>query len=87
MAAPFRLLARASNLKYINPIDILTNLAPEGRGIEDEVRELLGLPEDALTMGLLPLGYPVRGRWAQPKRRPVGEVAHWDQWGAARPRP
>lgn len=48
---------------------------------EDDVRALLGLPDDALTMGLLPLGYPARGRWAQPKRRPVGEVVHWDRWG------
>ena len=56
-------------------------------GHEDEVRDLLGLPADALTMGLLPLGYPARGRWAQPKRRPVEEVAHWNRGGASRPRP
>jgi len=30
---------------------------------EDDVRELLGLPGDALTMGLLPPGYPARGRF------------------------
>ena len=53
---------------------------------EDDVRELLGLPGDALTMGLLPLGYPARGRWAQPKRRPVQDVVHWNRWGATRPR-
>jgi nitroreductase len=55
-------------------------------GHEDEVRELLGLPEDALTMGLIPLGYPARGRWAQPKRRPVEHVVHWGRWGSARDR-
>src|SRR3954452_20944320 len=38
-------------------------------GHEDDVRELLGLPPEALTMALIPLGYPARGRWAQPKRR------------------
>jgi nitroreductase len=53
---------------------------------EDDVRELLGLPDDALTMGLLPLGYPAQGRWAQPKRRPVAEVVHWNRWGATRHR-
>ena len=37
-------------------------------------------------MGLLPLGYPARGRWAEPKRRPVPEVAHWGRWGAHRTR-
>jgi nitroreductase len=53
---------------------------------EDELRPLLGLPGDALTMGLLPLGYPARGRWAQPRRRPLGEVVHWNRWGATRER-
>jgi nitroreductase len=55
-------------------------------GHEDEVRELLGLPPDALTMALLPLGYPQRGRWAEPKRQPVEGVVHWGQWGNTRPR-
>lgn len=54
---------------------------------EDEVRELLGLPADALTMALIPMGYPARGRWSQPRRRPVDEVVHWDRWGVRRPRP
>lgn len=48
---------------------------------EEEVKQLLGLPADALTMALIPLGYPARGRWAQPKRRAVEEVVHWDRWG------
>jgi nitroreductase len=55
-------------------------------GHEDEVRELLGLPDDAKTMGLIPLGYPAQGRWAQPKRRPVDEVTHWGTWGEQRAR-
>jgi nitroreductase len=54
---------------------------------EDEVRELLGLPDDALTMGLIPLGYPSRGNWSQPRRRPVEEVVHWGSWGRTRVRP
>ena len=56
-------------------------------GHEDEVRELLGLPDDAKTMGLIPLGYPAQGRWAEPKRRPVEEVVHWGQWDNQHPRP
>ena len=56
-------------------------------GHEAEVRELLGLPEDALTMALIPLGYPNRGRWAEPKRRPLGEVVHWNGFGNQRDRP
>jgi nitroreductase len=49
-------------------------------GHEDDVRELLGLPADALTMALIPLGYPSRGRWAEPRRRPLDEVVHWETW-------
>jgi nitroreductase len=47
---------------------------------EAETRELLGLPEDALTMALIPLGYPAKGRWAQPKRRPLDEVVHFEKF-------
>jgi nitroreductase len=63
-----------------------TTLTTLYAGHEDEVRELLGLPDDALTMGLIPLGYPAKGRWAQPKRLPVEEVTHWNGWGASRSR-
>ena len=63
-----------------------TTLTTLYAGHEDEVRGLLGLPDDALTMGLLPLGYPARGRWKQPPRRPVTEVVHWNRWGTNRQR-
>jgi nitroreductase len=55
-------------------------------GHEDELRVLLGLPDDALTMALIPLGYPARGAWSQPRRRPIDEVVHWEQWGGTRSR-
>ena len=64
-----------------------TSLTTLYGGHEDELRELLGLPADALTMALIPMGYPAQGRWAEPKRRPVDEVVHWNRWGATRPRP
>jgi nitroreductase len=48
---------------------------------EDEIRALLGLPDDALTMALVPLGYPERGRWSEPTRPPVENVVHWNRWG------
>jgi nitroreductase len=63
-----------------------TTLTTLYAGHEDDVRRLLGLPDDALTMGLLPLGYPARGRWKQPERRPVTEVVHWNRWGTNRSR-
>lgn len=53
---------------------------------EAELGKLLGLPDDALSMALVPLGYPARGRWAQPRRLPVDQVVHWDHWGTTRPR-
>jgi nitroreductase len=64
-----------------------TSLTTLYGGHDEELRGLLGLPDDALTMALIPLGYPTRGRWAQPRRRPVDEVVHWNCWGSTRARP
>jgi nitroreductase len=64
-----------------------TSLTTLYGGHEDELRALLGLPDDALTMALIPMGYPAQGRWAEPKRRPVDEVVHWNRWGATHARP
>jgi nitroreductase len=64
-----------------------TSLTTLYGGHEDELRELLGLPADALTMALIPMGYPARGRWAEPKRLPVEGVVHWGRWDAKRSRP
>src|SRR4051812_44590177 len=47
---------------------------------EPEVRRILNLPDDALTMALIPLGYPARGRWATPKRRPLDEVVYQEKY-------
>jgi nitroreductase len=63
-----------------------TSLTTLYGGHEDELRDLLGLPADALAMALVPMGYPTKGRWAQPRRRPVEEVVHWNRWGALRTR-
>ena len=52
-------------------------------GHEDDVRTLLGLPDDALTMALIPLGRPSKGRWSQPKRRPLDEVVHFEKFTKA----
>jgi len=54
-----------------------------GRVLSDisDINQWLGLPELAAVMALIPLGYPERGRWAQPKRRSVEQVTHWDRWG------
>ena len=55
-------------------------------GHEEDVKHLLGIPDDAMTMALIPLGYPKKGKWSQPKRQTVEEVTHWDFWGNAKKR-
>lgn len=57
-----------------------TTLTSFHTGHEAEVAALLGLPADAATMGLIPLGYPERGRWSEPRRRPLAEVVHRERW-------
>jgi nitroreductase len=49
---------------------------------EEEVRDILGLPEDVYTFALMPIGYP-RGKYGPLARRPVNEVACADRWGNA----
>ena len=61
---------------------------------EEDVKALLGLPENAVDMCLIPLGYPMsaeelaevgaspnQGRFGVPRRAPVEQVTHWDHWG------
>ena len=47
---------------------------------EDEVRSILGLPDDVFTFALMPIGYPI-GHYGPLARRPVAEVACADRWG------
>jgi len=55
-------------------------------GHEDDVKKLLNIPDDALTMALIPLGYPSKGRWSQPKRESVENITHWDKWNVKKDR-
>ena len=65
----------------------------------EETRELLGLPENAVDMCLIPLGYPMseeelaavgaspnQGRFGVPRRVPVEQVTYWDSWGEQKAR-
>jgi nitroreductase len=63
-----------------------TSLTTLYGGHETELRQLLGLPDDALTMALIPMGYPSQGRWAEPKRLPVEDVVHWNTWNSKQSR-
>jgi nitroreductase len=52
---------------------------------EQEVRDVLGIPEEVKTYALIPVGYPL-GNWGEAKRRPVEEVTYWDDWRATKTR-
>jgi nitroreductase len=47
---------------------------------EEEVKVLLGIPDDVSTYALMPIGYP-ENKFGPVKRRPVNEVAYSDRWG------
>ena len=46
---------------------------------EDEVKAVLGVPEDVHTFALMPIGYPLDA-FGPVARRPVAEVAYADHW-------
>lgn len=50
---------------------------------EPEIRELLEIPENAVPVALLPLGYP-DANFGPVKRRPAQEVTYWETWGETR---
>jgi len=50
-------------------------------GMEKELRDMLGLPEDAKPAALIPIGYP-SVNFGPVNRKPVEEVTYWDRWGA-----
>jgi nitroreductase len=52
---------------------------------EDDVKQLLGIPEDVETMALIPIGRP-KGKFGQPARLPAEKVVYWESWGEHRAR-
>ena len=57
-------------------------LTTRQRRFEEELKSLLGIPEDVETAALLPLGFPIDGvEYGPTRRRPVREVAHSERWG------
>jgi nitroreductase len=47
---------------------------------EQDIKNVLAIPDDVETIALIPLGYP-QGQWGRPKRKPQGEVTFWNSWG------
>lgn len=46
---------------------------------EAAFRDVLGVPREYGIYALVPMGHPL-GRFGPVRRRPVGEVLHWDRW-------
>jgi nitroreductase len=59
---------------------VLTTLHRHNEGA---VRELLGIPDNAHTAALIPIGWPI-GKFGEGPRLPVEAVTYWDTWGAKR---
>ncbi|MDO8613369.1 MAG: nitroreductase family protein, partial [Dehalococcoidia bacterium] len=55
------------------------------RAHEDEVKQLLGIPDGVETMCLIPVGYP-EGKFGPTTRIPAERVTFWEKWGGARER-
>jgi nitroreductase len=51
---------------------------------EQDIKNVLGIPDGVSTIALIPLGYP-EGRWGRPKRKPRAEVTYWNRWGQSGP--
>jgi nitroreductase len=47
---------------------------------EDDVRAILGLPNDVFTFAMMPVGFPF-DKYGALSRRPVSEVTFGDRWG------
>ncbi len=60
-----------------------TALTTLHRQKQDEVRELLGIPETVETAALIPLGWP-KGKFGTGLRQPVEDVTYWERWGDKR---
>ncbi|MBM4256925.1 MAG: nitroreductase [Deltaproteobacteria bacterium] len=48
--------------------------------LEKEVNDVLGLPENAETFAILPIGYPM-GKFGPVSRQPLKAVTFQDRWG------
>ena len=49
---------------------------------EDEIKQLLNIPEDVATAALLPIGFPAEGvRYGPTRRKALEEVAFDESWG------
>ena len=52
---------------------------------EPKVKDLLGIPDEAATVAMIPLGYPVKPLPSRLRRRPLREIAFLDTYGEPLP--
>ena len=45
-----------------------------------EAAALLGIPDEVMQVGLLPVAYTVGTEFKPARRRPLEEVLHWERW-------
>lgn len=51
---------------------------------DQEVKDLLGIPDTVETIALIPVGHPI-GKYGPTTRKPVEDVTHWERWEGDRP--
>ena len=54
--------------------------------IDDVLRREFNLPDDALPVAVIPVGWPEGERFGPTTRKPVDTVTHWDGWNAMKSR-
>jgi hypothetical protein len=52
--------------------------------VDSELRTLLAIPDDVLVAASITLGRP-QGKHGPVRRRPLGELVYFDQWGQSAP--
>lgn len=50
---------------------------------ENDVKQLLGIPDAVETVALIPVGHPI-GKYGPAARRPVQELTHNERWDASK---
>lgn len=54
------------------------------QAVEDDLRAVLGIPDDIVVAATIPLGHPEGGH-GPVRRRPIGELVYEDRWEGAAP--
>jgi nitroreductase len=47
---------------------------------EQEVKKVLGIPEDVRVVAMTPLGYPAEEKGPVTERKPISEIVHYEHW-------